>query len=89
MNTREIVCSKEQGAIFFLHLCPCYTPRMSNLTLKQEVELLRSAVIGIIGKDPEGEYQPEFVKSTFEALKRKPTRRFVSSKQFLEDISRA
>jgi len=62
---------------------------MSNLTLKQEIELLRSAVIGIIGKDLEGEYRPEFVKSTFEALKRKPTRRFVSSKQFLVDISRA
>lgn len=62
---------------------------MTQLTLKQEVELLRSAVIGLLGKDAEGAYRPEFVASTFAALKRNPTRRFVSARQFLRDIERA
>ena len=61
---------------------------MNQLTLQQEVSLLRSAVIGLIGEDPEGRYRPEFVESTFAALKRQPTRRFVSAKQFLDDIAR-
>ncbi len=66
----------------------CYSAHMTNLTLKKQVELLRSAVIGLIGKDSEGKYRPEFVESTFAALRRKPTHRFVNAKQFLADIER-
>ena len=62
---------------------------MSDLTLQQEVKLLRSAVIGLVGKDNEGSYQPEFVKSTFTALKSRPTEHFTSEKKFLSDITRA
>ncbi len=62
---------------------------MSKLSLQQEVALLRSAVIGIIGKDADGEYHPAFVESTFAALRRKSTKRFVSARQFLADIARA
>ena len=59
-------------------------------TLKEQVALLRSAVIGIIGeRDPEGEYRPEFVKKVLEDLKRKPTKRFVSPAQFLRDVEDA
>jgi len=35
--------------------------------LQNEVELLRSYVIGQIGKDPEGEYRPEFVERVLKA----------------------
>ncbi|MDO8517985.1 MAG: hypothetical protein Q7S26_01690 [bacterium] len=62
---------------------------MSKLTLQQEVSLLRSAVIGLIGEDSEGAYRPEFVESTFAALRRKPTKRFVSARQFLDNLNRA
>ena len=62
---------------------------MSKLTLQQEVSLLRSAVIGLIGEDPEGAYRPEFVESTFAVLRRKPSKRFISARQFLADINRA
>lgn len=62
---------------------------MSTLTIRQEVTLLRSAVISLIGRDSEGEYRPAFVKSTLAALSRRPAKRFVSSKQFLADISKA
>ena len=61
---------------------------MNMLTLKQEVTLLRSAVISIVGQDAEGSYRPEFVESTFAALQRMPTKQFVSSKQFLADIAK-
>ena len=61
---------------------------MNTLTIKQEITLLRSAVISIIGRDPEGEYRPAFVKSTLVALAQKPTKKFVSQKQFLADISK-
>lgn len=74
---------------FFFNASRAMLPLMSNLTIKQELELLRSAVIGLIGEDSEGAYRPEFVESTFAALQRKPTRRFVSAEQFLRDIKRA
>ena len=57
---------------------------MSELTLQQEVALLRSAVIGLIAeRDPEGEYRPEFIESTFAAITEKPTSRFTTAKEFL------
>ena len=60
---------------------------MENLTLKQEVALLRSAVIGLIAEhDPEGEYRPEFIESTFAAMAEKPTHNFTTPKKFLADI---
>ncbi len=59
---------------------------MNTLTVKQEITLLRSAVINLIGRDTEGEYKPEFVKSTLAALSQKATKRFSSPKQFLADI---
>ncbi|MCX6788192.1 MAG: hypothetical protein NT108_03465 [Candidatus Kaiserbacteria bacterium] len=62
---------------------------MNTLTIKQEITLLRSAVISLIGRDTEGEYRPEFIKSTLAALSQKATRRFTSPKQFLKSISKA
>ena len=60
-----------------------------NTTLRQEITLLRSAVIGLIGEDPEGRYRPEFVREVFEDLKRKPTRVFSTPEQFLKDVRKA
>lgn len=67
------------------------TVRVKNIrpTLKQEVALLRSAVIGLIGRDPEGDYRPEFVESVFRALAEKPTARFTTPEKFLVDVERA
>lgn len=61
---------------------------MNTLTIKQEITLLRSAVINLIGRDTEGEYRPEFIKSTLAALSQKATKRFISPKQFLTSISK-
>ena len=52
----------------------CYNQRMETTTkrftptLAQEVALLRSAVIGLVGKDLEGEYRPAFVARTLASL---------------------
>lgn len=44
--------------------------------LRTEVNLLKSFTIGVAGKDPEGEYRPEFVKKILAAIKEKPRYRF-------------
>jgi len=61
---------------------------MENVTLEKEVELLRSFVIGIAGKDKEGEYKPEFVDRVFRALKEKPEFKFTGSKPFLHQLDK-
>lgn len=53
--------------------------------LQKEVELLRSFVIGHMGRDPEGEYKPEFVKRILEAVNEKPEFVF-DKKTFLKKI---
>ena len=62
---------------------------MSNLTLKEEVTLLRSAVAGIVGRDREGAYKPEFVAEVFASLKRKPTKKFTTQEDFLKAVERS
>lgn len=56
--------------------------------LSQEVLLLRSFVISIIGeRDPEGEYRPEFVKKILHLAKKKqPNIKFTTSEDLLEQI---
>ena len=66
-----------------------YCCSMSKLTLEQEVRLLRSAVIGLVGEDSEGNYRPEFVEETFAALSDKQRFVFSSPKQFLAHLKAA
>lgn len=54
--------------------------------LQIELKLLRSFVIGIIGKDPEGEYRPEFVKKMLKITREKPIHTFTSKKEFLAHL---
>ena len=56
--------------------------------LKQEVRLLRSAVIGIVGKDPEGEYRPEFVKRIKKAALEKATYHYTGPGSLLKLIKK-
>lgn len=67
----------------------CYTVRiMERLTLKEEVKLLRSAVIGLVGEDKEGTYRPEFVEEMFASLSDKPEFVFSSPEQFLTHLKK-
>ena len=51
--------------------------------LQQEVALLRSAVISLIGEDQEGTYRPEFVKKTLKAAQEPAIYQFKNAKSFL------
>lgn len=70
-----------------------YTLTMTTKTLEkkydnlsQEVVMLRSFIIGIAGRDPEGEYRPEFVKRIREAAKEKSTYRYTGPGSLLKLI---
>lgn len=54
-----------------------------TVTLEQEVRLIKSFVIGLAGKDREGNYRPEFVKRVLKALSDRPKYDFTSAADFL------
>lgn len=54
--------------------------------LKKEIGLLRSFVIGQAGKDPEGSYNPDFVKRVMGALSEEPKYEFKNTHSFLRHI---
>lgn len=59
---------------------------MVQANLKQEVALLRSALAGLIGKDKEGQYRPEFVEEMYKELSRKPSHTFNTEADFLNQL---
>jgi hypothetical protein len=54
--------------------------------LRHEVAILRSFVIGVAGKDAEGEYNPEFVRYILEASQEETAGTFTDSESFLAAI---
>lgn len=56
--------------------------------LSQEVVVLRSLFISVIGRDSEGMYHPAFVKSILKNIKHKPTGRFTTAKNFLKRLKK-
>lgn len=58
--------------------------------LSQEVATLRSLVISIVTqKDPEGEYEPDFVKKVREELKETPTFAYGGRGSLLKQLKQA
>ncbi|MBI3638471.1 hypothetical protein HY227_01885 [Candidatus Wolfebacteria bacterium] len=57
-------------------------------SLKEEVKMVRSMVISIIGRDKEGSYNPKFVKEILSATKEKPRFLFVNPKDFLAKLNK-
>lgn len=57
--------------------------------LQQEVDILRSAIISVIGKDNEGRYNPQFVKDIFKAVHENPIRSFKNAASFLSELAKA
>jgi len=52
------------------------------------VDLLRSAVIGLIGEDPEGEHRPEFVEEMLRAAREPALYQFKDAESFLKLLKR-
>lgn len=55
-------------------------------TLLAEVRLLRSAIMGFLGKDPEGNYRAEFVARALKNAAKKPTKQFTNAAKFLKEL---
>ena len=51
--------------------------------LEQEIRILRSFLISVVGEDEEGEYHPRFVKEILKAAREKPDHSFKSKNSFL------
>lgn len=76
----------------------CYAHRMNTetinnrptlKTLANEISLLRSLVIGMVGTDSEGLYRPEFVEEMLCAsVSDTPRREFANGREFLRRIQR-
>jgi len=62
---------------------------MNMIALEKEVKMLRSFAISIVGKDPEGEYRPEFVRKILRTANERPQFRFSDAKSFLAEIKKA
>lgn len=59
----------------------------SNISrLQAETEFLRSFAIGVLGKDKEGEYNPEFVKKILKIAQEEGGFCFEGKKDFLKAI---
>lgn len=56
------------------------------LALGREVRALRSVLMSVIGEDPEGSYQPTFVKKMLKAAEEIPTKRFKGARDFLTSL---
>ncbi len=57
--------------------------------LAHELQQVKSLLISFVGTDPEGAYNPVFVKRVLEAAREKPTRTFRDAATFLEEVKRA
>lgn len=61
-------------------------PRFSEL--EKEIKLLRSFMIGIAGKDKEGNYRPEFVKKILRVAQEKEKFTFKNGRSFLSHLQK-
>lgn len=55
-------------------------------SLKEEMNILRSFVIGALGKDREGDYRPEFVEKILKTSKKRGNFSFKNANAFLEKL---
>lgn len=55
-------------------------------TLKKEMILLRSFLIGVAGKDREGAYRSEFVERILGTMNDQPKHRFGGARAFLKQL---
>lgn len=58
--------------------------------LQFEMQQIKSALFGMIAlRDPEGEYNPKFVKEVLAIAKLKPTHRYTGRSSFLKQVREA
>jgi len=62
------------------------TTQPQFLKLEKEIKLLRSFLIGIAGKDREGNYRPEFVRKILKLAQEKEKFSFKNRESFLAHL---
>lgn len=60
--------------------------RATNANMRVEFMRLRSLMIGLAGKDEEGDYRPEFVERALKAAEDTSTHIFKSPADFLKQV---
>ena len=55
--------------------------------INQELVLIKSLFISLAGRDPEGKYNPAFIRKILARAKNKPTKAFTNARDFLVQIS--
>lgn len=61
-------------------------PIKIKTSLKNELSLMRSLVISVIGEDNEGKYNPRFVDEMLATVNELPTKRFTNKAAFLRQL---
>jgi len=56
--------------------------------VKEELKIVKSLLISLVGTDAEGNYSPGFVKEIFKASKEKPKYSFKNEKHFLAQLQK-
>ena len=56
--------------------------------LRDEVALLRSLIIGVLGEDNEGRYRPGFVRTILKVAKERPRFAFKNPEAFLSQLKK-
>ncbi|MBI2626764.1 MAG: hypothetical protein HYW77_00785 [Parcubacteria group bacterium] len=64
-------------------------PRLNNQiqNLQKEIQNLRSLVIGMAGKDKEGQYKPSFIKKILQSSQEKVKNTFSDKDSFLLQLT--
>jgi hypothetical protein len=65
-----------------------HTSPITQKTLVKELRLLKSFVIGLAGKDAEGNYRSEFIQKIHKLVNEQPAHTFKNSKTFLRSIEK-
>ena len=61
---------------------------MNNASLVEEIAMLRSLAVSLVGRDTEGNYRPDFVRKSLRTSGLQPTQHFVDRKSFLAELSK-
>lgn len=62
--------------------------KLDHQTIARELRLLRSFMIGLAGRDPEGNYRPEFVERILKAADEPVIHKFTGTASFLKLLKR-
>jgi len=63
--------------------------KLNRNSLKEEIKSLRSFIIGVLGRDKEGEYRPEFIRKILKVAREKANFIFKNKKDFLSQIKKS